>query len=117
MIIGNVEIVTVLTILLFGIPITISAIRTNLVKSFSLAQLTKTINRALVVHIIIGLAFTLTISFFEGRYYSNGTGNDLTDLCMGTGLAYLIVGTFFYIPGLVILNIVNLIFNRKLSKH
>jgi hypothetical protein len=112
-IIGNIEIVTLLTILLFGIPLIICAIRTEVFKTFSIGQLTKTFNRALLIQIIIGLTFLISISFLEKKYYSNGKGNNLTDICMETGLTYLIIGTFFYMPGLVILNIANLILRKK----
>ena len=62
---------------------------------------------------IIGLTFIISVVFLEKKHYSNGQGNNLTDICMETGLTYLIIGTFFYIPGLVILNIVNLILRKK----
>ena len=60
MIVDNIEIVTILTILLFGIPLIISAIRSDILKKLSVARMTKTINRALAMQIVIGLALILS---------------------------------------------------------
>ena len=111
--IRDIEIVTVLTILWFGGPIIFYSIRTQLFKTFSLGQLTKTFNRALPIQISIGVTFVILMSFFEKKYYSNGQGNNLTDIGMATAYTYVVIGTFFYIPALIILNFANRILRKK----
>lgn len=39
--------------------------------------------------------------------YTNGHGTMLTDIVAGTTLMYIIVGAFFYIPGLIMINLIN----------
>ena len=39
--------------------------------------------------------------------YANGRGNLVTDIVVGTAMTYIIVGGFFYLPGLVMINIIN----------
>ena len=117
MIVGNIEIVTVLTILLFGLPLVVFSIKTNIFKTFSFGQLTKVFNKALVIQLIIALTLILMTYFFERGFYSNGQGNDLTDICMETAYTYLIIGTFFYLPGLIILNMINLILKKTIRTN
>ena len=49
------------------------------------------------------------MGFMDEKIYSDGQSTDLTDILMNTGMTYTIVGAFFYIPGLIILNIVSFI--------
>jgi hypothetical protein len=115
--VGNIEIVTILTILFFGISLLISIFRTDVMKRISLARITRTINHAFVIQVIIGLTFLISMLFLESKYYLNEQENDLRDIFVGTGYTYLMIGLFFYFPGLLLLNIINLIFKRKFSSN
>ena len=52
----------------------------------------------------------------DKQIYAEGQSNDFTDLLMNTGMTYTIVGAFFYIPGLILLNLVSFLVSRLKTK-
>lgn len=52
----------------------------------------------------------------DKKIYSDGQSNNFTDILMNTGMTYTIVGAFFYIPGLILLNLVSFLISRLKTK-
>lgn len=45
------------------------------------------------------------MGYLEQKYYTEGLVTPHTDIIMSAGLAYIILGTYLYIPGLICLNL------------
>ncbi len=104
---GQYHIVIILTILAFGIPILVYSIYEQTFKYFSLRKLTRLFNLTLIAHLVIAVMLMIIMAYLEKNIYVDGHGTGLTDIIMETGMAYLIIGAFFYLPGLLILNLIN----------
>ena len=110
--IKEMDIVTILTILLFGLPVIIYGLRLKLFNKFLLNTLTNTFNKAAIIQIIIAVVLGVLSYTIDKTVYSNGHGNILTSVIINTALTHIVIGGFFYIPGLVLLNLINWIFKR-----
>ncbi len=113
---GKYEIVVVLTVLSFGLPVLYFILTRKAFKPFSLRQLTKSFNLALIVHIILAGLFLALMWLIDKKVYGEGVGTDLTDIFMNTGMTYTIVGAFFYVPGLILLNLTSYLISRLGTK-
>lgn len=113
---GKYEIAIFLTILSFGLPVLYFILTRKALTPFSLRQLTKSFNFALIVQIILAGLYLGLMGFMDKKVYAEGQSTDLTDILMNTGMTYTIVGAFFYIPGLILLNIVSFILSRLNTK-
>ena len=72
-----------------------------------MGSLTRTFNKALILQIIIGV-MTLLISFVLDKiYYTNGDGNMFTDVFIESSYNFVVIGLFFYLPSLGLLNLIN----------
>ena len=106
---GKYEIAIVLTVLSFGLPVLYFILARKALTPFSFGQLTKIFNFALIVQLVLAGLFLVLMGFMDEKIYSDGQSTDLTDILMNTVMTCTIVGAFFYIPGLIILNIVSFI--------
>lgn len=107
MIIADIEIVTILIILLLGLPILWNARKNQIWKSFNFLKLINTINKSLLPQGIIGLILIL-LAWLE----------DLVDfesnhLATQTTYTYFIIIFFMYLPALGILNLIKQIVSKK----
>tara|TARA_R100000935_G_C2830213_1_gene164611 strand:- start:916 stop:1512 length:597 start_codon:yes stop_codon:yes gene_type:complete len=111
MIVSDIETVTVLVILLFGIPIFWNARKNGLLKSFSFIELIKTINKSLKIQAIIGLILIpLTWTWNSADFIFDS-------VLTGTTYTYLIIGFFMYLPALAFLNFIKLLIEGKSEKQ
>jgi hypothetical protein len=111
MIVSDIETVTILVILLFGIPILWNARKNGLLKSFSFIKLIKTINKSLKIQGIIGLILIpLTWTWNSADFIFDS-------VLTGTTYTYLVVGFFMYLPALAFLNFIKLLIEGKLEKQ
>ena len=111
MIVSDIETVTVLVILLFGIPILWNANKNGLLKSFSFIDLIKTINKSLKMQGIIGLIL------IPLTWIWNTADFIFDSILTGTTYTYLVVGFFMYLPALAFLNFIKLLVEKKLEKQ
>ncbi len=113
---GKYEITILLTVLSFGLPVLFFILTRKAFMPFSLRQLTKSLNLALIVQIVIAGLFLGLMLLIDKKIYGEGRETDLTDIFMNTGMTYTIVGAFFYLPGLILLNLINYLTSRPGSK-
>ncbi|MCR9263104.1 MAG: hypothetical protein NXH86_03045 [Flavobacteriaceae bacterium] len=111
MIVPNIEIVTFLVIIFFGLPIIWSARKNELFKSFNFVGLVKAINKSLMVQGIIGLFLILM------TWIWNSADFKYDSLIVGTTYTYVVIGLFMYLPALGILNLIKLIIENKLKNE
>ena len=107
MIVSNIEIVTVIVVLLFGIPIIRSIYQNNLLMAFNYSNLIEAMNSSLKIQGIISLILIpLTWIWSSANLKYDG-------ILLGITYTYLIVGFFMYLPSLGVLNLVKLLIRRK----
>jgi len=111
MIVSDIETVTVLVILLFGITILWNANKNGLLKFFSFIDLIKTFNKSLKMQGIIGLIL------IPLTWIWNTADFIFDSILTGTTYTYLIVGFFMYLPALAFLNFIKLLVEKKLEKQ
>jgi hypothetical protein len=111
MIVSDIETVTILVILLLGIPILWNAHKNGLLKSFSFIDLIKTINKSLKMQGIIGLIL------IPLTWIWNTADFIFDSILTGTTYTYLVVGVFMYLPALAFLNLIKLLIEGKLEKQ
>lgn len=113
---GKYEIAIVLTVLSFGLPVLYFILTKKVLTPFSLRQLTRSFNFALIVQIILAGLFLGLMGYMDKKVYAEGQSTDFTDILMNTGMTYIIVGAFFYIPGLILLNLGSFLISRFKTK-
>ena len=111
MIVFDIETVTILVILLFGIPIFWNARKKGLLKSFSFTKLIKTINKSLKIQGIIGLIL------IPLTWIWNSANFIFDSILTGATYTYLVIGFFMYLPVLAFLNFIKLLIEGKLEKQ
>lgn len=113
---GKYEISIVLTVLLFAIPVLYFLISKKALNPFSFKQLIKSFNLALIIQFILAfLLYSLTV-YLDNKLYAEGNGTDLTDIFVDTTMNYTIVGAFFYLPSIVVLNLALFIYSKLRAK-
>ncbi|MFN3639853.1 MAG: hypothetical protein ACK4UK_02950 [Flavobacterium sp.] len=70
----------------------------------------------MIVQLVLAALFLGLMGVMDKKIYAEGHGTDLTDILMDTAMTFTVVGAFFYIPGLIILNIVSFIYSRLKTK-
>ena len=111
MIVPDIEIVTILVVLFFGLPIIWNARKNGLLKSFNFIGLIKTINKSLITQGLVGLILILLTLLWNSADFK------FDSFVAGTTYTYLIIGIFMYLPALGILNLINLGRKKNLGKQ
>lgn len=99
--------VSILVSMLYGLPILWNAQKNKLLKSFSLIGLIKTLNKSLIIHIIFGI---ISIPIF--RLLDSADFKSL-DIILTTSWIYILIGIYWYLPLLGILNIIKIVIVKK----
>ena len=98
-----------IVILLFTIPLALRVIRINLIRNFSYLNFVKVVNRAFIFQLIIGVITASISLYFDKVFYSDDKSGDIfSDIFIGSTYCYIIIGLFFYLPAVVLINIFNL---------
>ena len=107
-----------ITALIFVIPFILLCISKNIFKPFTFHKFTVIFNWTLLFYAIISGLFIVTMKIIDAKVYSQfgNKGNDFTDIIMGVCYTYVVIGFFFYLPSVILLNIVNLTI-KKIAKH
>ena len=103
----HIEIVTVLTIILFAYPIFVYATKRQVLRNPNFSEITKVFNKAIALQVANAVMLGIAAFILNKTVYTNGHSNTVTDIVAGTAMTYIIVGGFFYLPGLVMINIIN----------
>ena len=111
--------VNVITILVFVIPFVLLCIKKSTFRPFTFRKLTVTFNWTLFYYAIISLIFLVTMKIIDVTVYEQegANGNDFTEVVIGVGYSYVVIGAFFYVPTIGLLNLVNLTINKILKQR
>ncbi len=95
----------IVTILLFIFPIILIAILNSLFQNFELKNIVITLNKSLLIQIAFGIILYLSVQFlpnFNDKYESN----IISDTIIETSIYYILIGMFYYLPCLILLNLI-----------
>ena len=95
MMVPHIEIVTVLTIILFAYPIFVYATKRQVLRDPNFSEITKVFNKAIVPQIVNAIILGISGFIINRMVYANGHGTMVTEIVVGTTMTYLIVGGFF----------------------
>ncbi|MBW7869754.1 MAG: hypothetical protein H3C39_01700 [Flavobacteriia bacterium] len=90
--------------------------RNKSINPFSFKQLVKSFNLTLIVQFILAIVLLSFAGYLNNKLYAEGNGTDLTDIFMSTAMTYTIVGTFFYLPSIVVLNLALFLYSKLRAK-
>mgnify|MGYP003595544830 CR=1 FL=1 len=103
----------ILTVLLFFLPVLFFSIKSNIFSHISLNRFTLTLNKALLIQIFEGLILIIISKSFGHELWHECSF--LENLIMELTFYFVLIWIFFYLPIIIILNLINFI-NLKLKK-
>ena len=107
MIVGNIEIVTILVTLFFLIPILWNIYKSEFFKNFSVVGLIGMFNKSLKIQGIIAIGL-IPISWIWNKF-----DVIFDNIIAETTYTYIVVGIFMYLPSLAFLNFIKLIIENR----
>lgn len=111
MIIGNIEVVTVIVVLIFLIPVLWNFYIHRVFEKFSFVELIKTFNKSLIIQGIFAVAL-IPFSWIWNKF------DFIFDYIVAeTVYTYIVVGIFMYLPSLAFLNLIKIIIENKNQKN
>jgi len=99
-------IITIITVLMFLVPL---LLRLNYLKSrmnFSITNIRLLFNFGLIYQIGVGSIFYLTFLVFGGDIFRQELGTEWFDMVSMATVWFYIIGLFYYIPALILLNLI-----------
>jgi hypothetical protein len=100
-------ILNLITISLFLFPLLRTSFTRKLFQNLNLKNLIIVLNKTFVFQIIIGILLTIISFFIDKLIYINGDGNLASVLFIEATYYYVIIGFFYYLPFVGIMNIIN----------
>lgn len=97
--------ITTLTVLLFVLPVVFMLNRLKHKMTFSLTKIRLLFNYSLIPQLGLGLLLYLTFLVFGGNIFGNLTKTNWFELISIATLWFYIIGVFYYIPSVVVLNL------------
>ncbi len=98
--------ITTLTVLLFILPVVLTLNRLKHKMTFSLTKIRLLFNYSLIPQLGLGLLLYLTFLVFGGNIFGNLTKTNWFELISIATLWFYIIGVFYYIPSVVVLNLI-----------
>jgi hypothetical protein len=98
-------IIITLTVLLFVLPVLLTLFRFRRKMTFSLSKIRLLINYSLLSQIGFGLLLYLTFLVFGGHIFGDLTKTNWFEIASVTTLWFYIIGIFYYIPSVILLNL------------
>jgi hypothetical protein len=98
--------ITTLTVLFFVLPVVFTLNRLKHKMTFSLTKIRQLFNYSLIPQLGLGLLLYLTFLVFGGNIFGNLTKTNWFELISIATLWFYIIGVFYYIPSVVVLNLI-----------
>lgn len=111
--------ITTLTVLFFVLPVVYTLNRLKHKMTFSLTKIKLLFNYSLISQIGLGFLLYFILIVFGGNIFGSLTRTNWFELISVATLGYCIIGVFYYIPAVVVLNLaigmINLVRKNKQS--
>jgi hypothetical protein len=98
-------IITIITVLMFLVPLLLTLNHLKSRMNFSLTNIRLLFNLGLIYQIGVGLIFYLTFLVFGGDIFRQELRTEWFDVVSMATLWFYIIGLFYYIPALILLNL------------
>ena len=98
--------VTIITVLLFASPLLIMIYRKRKQLTLNPTEIRQLFNHSLLLQIILGLSFYLTFLVFGGDIFGDLTSAKGFEIISIATVWFYIIGIFYYIPSVVLINLV-----------
>lgn len=105
----------ILTILLFLLPIIFAVISERVLRSFNLKDIVKTLNKSLLVQVSLCLLLFLIVWSLNLKYSSQDS-DILENTLIETLYNFSVIGIFYYLPPLMILNLITKSWEKQQDK-
>lgn len=102
----------IVIVLLFLVPVLFFAIKRKAFSPYSFKNLVKSFNRALIAQLVIAVISVGVMFYLDSESYTRGS-NFFTGVIMPGALNFVVIGAFYYLPSVVILNIFAVILSKK----
>ena len=99
-------IITIITVLMFLVPLLLTLNHLKSRMNFSLTNIRLLFNLGLIYQIGVGLIFYLTFLVFGGDIFRQELRTEWFDVVSMATLWFYIIGLFYYIPALILLNLI-----------
>lgn len=99
-------IVTTITVLFFALPLLFTVYRQRRQLSFNPTKIRLLFNHSLLLQIGLGLLFYLTFLVFGGDIFGDLSRAKWFEIISIATVWFYIIGIFYYIPGIVLMNLV-----------
>jgi hypothetical protein len=98
-------IITIITVLMFLVPLLLTLNHLKSRMNFSLTNIRLLFNLGLIYQIGVGLIFYLTFLVFGGDIFRQELRTEWFDVVSMATVWFYIIGLFYYIPALILLNL------------
>lgn len=99
-------IVTIITVLLFALPLLYMIYRKRKQLTLNPKEIRKLFNHTLLLQILLGLFLYLTFLVFGGNIFGDLTSATWFEVISIAIVWFYIIGLFYYIPSIVLMNLV-----------
>lgn len=99
-------IVTIITVLLFALPLLYMIYRKRKQLTLNPKEIRKLFNHTLLLQILLGLFLYLTFLVFGGNIFGDLTSAKWFEVISIAIVWFYIIGLFYYIPSIVLMNLV-----------
>jgi hypothetical protein len=114
---NHIIVIYIITILLLIIPLILSASQIKLFRNLNFSNFVKVLNKGIIPQLIIGVIMTIVGIILDKVFYSDGKGgNSFSEIFIESTYCYIVIGSFFYLPAIGLINIIKLIINRLNKK-
>ena len=106
---NHIIVIYIITILLLIIPLILPASRIKLFRNLNFSNFVKVLNIG-VIMMIVGV-------ILDKVFYSDEkNGNIFSEIFIESTYCYIVIGSFFYLPAIGLINIIKLLINRLNNK-
>lgn len=99
-------IVTITTVLLFALPLLFVIYRKRKQLTFNPTKIRQLFNHTLLLQIVLGLLLYLSFLVIGGDFFGNLTSAKWFEIISIATVWFYIIGLFYYIPSIVLMNLV-----------
>ena len=114
---NHIIVIYIITILLLIIPLILPASRIKLFRNLNFSNFVKVLNRGIIPQLIIGVIMMIVGVILDKVFYSDEkNGNIFSEIFIESTYCYIVIGSFFYLPAIGLINIIKLLINRLNNK-
>lgn len=112
---SHTTIIYIILFLVFAFPLVLNSFKKKLFGQFSFNKLISIFNKTILYNVIVGIVAIVIASIFDKVFYTTDNGNNFAEIFIEATYSYTVIGLFFYLPSIGLLNLINWI-TKKLKQ-